>query len=191
MDDSSFPNPQPADGLAPGPPVRQGGRPAVLDQAKRQRIVALVANGTSRRVAARFVGCAPSTITRTAARDPEFAAQLARAEQMPQIDLVRLMRIAARKERYWRAAAWLLERFNPEDFMLRPASVYTAEQVRQMVAQITEILSDGLPAENCRRALEKLEAMLHEVKEAARPILVDEASAQEPQGKEGKGETKR
>jgi len=43
----------------------------VLDAAKRQKILALVANGSSRRTAARYVGCEPSTIGRTAMRDPE------------------------------------------------------------------------------------------------------------------------
>ncbi len=57
------------------------GRPPVLDETKRKTIIALLANGSSRRMAAGYVGCAPSTITRTAARDPEFAAQLARTSR--------------------------------------------------------------------------------------------------------------
>jgi len=36
----------------------------LLDESKRRVIIALVTNGSSRRVAARYVGCAPSTITR-------------------------------------------------------------------------------------------------------------------------------
>ena len=54
----------------------RGGRPPSLDEAKRRKIIALLANGSSRRVAARVVGCAHSTITRTAERDPEFAADV-------------------------------------------------------------------------------------------------------------------
>ena len=86
------------------------GRPAVLDETKRRMIIALLMNGSSRRMAAGFVGCAPSTITRTAARDPEFAAQLARAEGNAETEALSLIRKAAHKERYWQAAAWLLER---------------------------------------------------------------------------------
>ena len=54
----------------------------VLDEKKRAKIIALVANGSSRRMAARYVACAPSTITRTAMRDPDFAAQLAAARML-------------------------------------------------------------------------------------------------------------
>jgi hypothetical protein len=89
------------------------GRPVVLDETKRRMIIALLMNGSSRRMAAGFVGCAPSTITRTAARDAEFAAQLARAEGNAETEALSLIRKAAHKERYWRAAAWLLERKNP------------------------------------------------------------------------------
>jgi IS30 family transposase len=37
----------------------------VLDEGKRMKIVALLSNGSSRRTAARIVGCAPSTVTYT------------------------------------------------------------------------------------------------------------------------------
>jgi hypothetical protein len=90
----------------------------VLDNQKRWQVITLIANGSSRRVAADYVDCSPATITRTADRDPDFAAQLARAEQNLEIDLLRSLRAAAQKERYWRAAAWLLERKNREDFTI-------------------------------------------------------------------------
>ena len=40
-------------------------------------------------MAAKYVGCAASTITRTALRDPDFAEQLAAAEQSAEIDALR------------------------------------------------------------------------------------------------------
>ena len=43
-----------------------------LDEEKREIVLRLLANGNSRRVAARYAGCAPSTITRTAQRDEDF-----------------------------------------------------------------------------------------------------------------------
>jgi len=108
----------------------------VLDQSKRGSIIALIANGSSRRVAARFVGCAPATITRMAARDPEFAEQLAHAEHKAEIKLLRSVQIAANDQKYWRAAAWLLERRNPEDFAARGARLFTAQQVSDMFTRL-------------------------------------------------------
>ena len=99
----------------PAPPAR-----TVLDEHKRWKIIALLANGSSRRMAARYVGCAASTITRTAARDPSFAEQVAQAEARTEMDALRAIRIAAQNKRHWRAAAWLLERRNPR--RLRPTA---------------------------------------------------------------------
>ena len=68
------------------------GRPAVLDEKKRRQVVAILANGSSRRVAALVVGCSHSTIGRTAQRDPEFAAELDAAEHKCEIEALRQIR---------------------------------------------------------------------------------------------------
>jgi hypothetical protein len=106
------------------------------------------------------VGCSPSTITRTAASDPDFAEQLATAEQSAEIDAIRAIRAASRKDRYWRAAAWILERKNPEDFALRPPTVFTGEEVFQMMSLIIDILHQDIPEENCQRAMDKIEQII-------------------------------
>ncbi len=74
----------------------------VLDEKKRAKIIALLANGSSRRMAARYVGCAASTIIRTADRDPEFAEQMAAAELNAEVDALRAVRAASRKDRHRR-----------------------------------------------------------------------------------------
>jgi hypothetical protein len=67
-----------------------------LDPEKRWKVIALLTNGCSRRSAAKFVGCAPSTITRIALREPDFADQIAVAEQSAEIDAIRAVRAAAK-----------------------------------------------------------------------------------------------
>ena len=62
------------------------GRPPCLDETRRRKIIALLANGSSRRVAARVVGCSHSSIARTAQRDPEIAAELDAAEHSCEIE---------------------------------------------------------------------------------------------------------
>ncbi len=132
----------------------------MLDDNKRKKIIALLANGSSRRVAAKYVGCSPSTITRTAAADPDFSEQLAAAEQTAEIDALRAIRNTSRKDRYWRAAAWILERKNPEDFALHPPTVFTGEEVFQMMSLVVDILHQDIPEENCQRAMEKIEQII-------------------------------
>jgi hypothetical protein len=111
---------------------RHGGE--VLDDAKRTAIVAMLRGGCSRRMAARHVECDPTTITRTAARDPEFAAQLAEAQAGADLKALRLIDKATDQEKYWRAAAWMLERRNPEEYGRRAPDTFTAEQVADVLA---------------------------------------------------------
>jgi hypothetical protein len=101
----------------------------VLDEIKKREILAILTVGCSRRTAARYVGCAADTIVNTAQRDPAFAEQLARAEHNAEIGYIKNIQKAAKKEQYWRAAAWALERRNPEDFALRSPEVITVEQI--------------------------------------------------------------
>lgn len=113
-----------------------GGRPPILDENKRRKIIALLANGSSRRVAGRIAGCSHTTIERTAQRDPEFAAELEAAEHNVEIEALQQIRKAAKKDRYWRAAAWLLERTNPRDFTRRTPDTLTEEDAYNLGIQI-------------------------------------------------------
>ena len=95
------------------------GRPPVLDEAKKREILAIVAVGCSRSMAATYVGCAISTIQNTAERDPTFAEKLRQAVYSTELGLLKNIRNAAKKEQYWRAAAWALERRFPERYARR------------------------------------------------------------------------
>jgi hypothetical protein len=142
------------------PPAGENlGRPPALDDAKRNTIIAMLANGSSRRVAARYVGCAPSTITRTADRDPAFADQLARAQQNVEVGALRCIRNATKKSRYWRAAAWLLERRNPDDFAPRKPNVLTDDQLRQFLASISAFVLQDLPEEKYERLMQHFDQL--------------------------------
>jgi transposase len=133
------------------------GRPPVLDEARRRTIIALLMNGSSRRMAAAYVGCSPSTITRTAARDPEFAARLARAEGSAETEALALIRKAARKERYWRAAAWYLERRNPTDFAPCKRDVVTEDRLRRMLGSLATLVVKDISEEKFEQILDRLD----------------------------------
>jgi hypothetical protein len=132
----------------------------ILDQDKRSQILALLSNGSSRRTAALIVGCAPSTITRTAIRDPEFAQQLALAERNIEVSALRTIRNAARQERYWRAAAWILERLNPDEFAPRPSKSFSPAEVGRVLSHVALLLMDKCPAHDANLAIEYLDQMI-------------------------------
>jgi hypothetical protein len=136
------------------------GRRPVLDESKRRTVIAMLANGSSRRVAAGYVGCAPSTITRTAARDPEFAAQLDRAQCNAETEALSLIRKAAHKERYWRAAAWILERRNPADFAPQKPNALTEQKLREILGSLAILVKKDLPEEKLEQFLARLDEIL-------------------------------
>ena len=137
----------------------------LLDGIKRAKILALLEMGCSRRMAAKQVACAPSTITRTAQREPEFAKQLADAEGQADVRALRLLTHTAQQERYWRVAAWLLERRNPEEYGRRPPHTFTPEQVMKLLLRGMESVVAVIPDDKLDELVEGFENLLADVVE--------------------------
>lgn len=133
-------------------------RPA-LDATKRAQIVAVLSVGCSQNRAAQFVGCSPSTIQRTAERDPKFAAELRKAKCNAELGLVKNIRSAAKKEQYWRAAAWALERGFPEKYARRGPDVITVEQIGILLARFSEIIVQEVSERSRKRILKQIDAL--------------------------------
>lgn len=124
-----------------------------LDEYRRREVLAIVSVGCSRRTAARYLGCSPSTIRREAQRDRAFGEELTKAESKAQILFMQNILAAARKEQYWRAAAWALERLNPEEFAPRSPDAITIDQVRRLLSEFAQIIVDEVPVARYRKRI--------------------------------------
>lgn len=131
------------------------GRKRILDGYKRREILAILAVGGSREMAAGYVGCSPTTIQNTADRDGKFAEQLRRKEKQWEIGYLDSIRTAARNERYWRAAAWALERINPGRYARRSPDAITIDQVKELLKQFAEVIVEEVPVDRYRKAIIK------------------------------------
>lgn len=94
-------------GQAARPLLTKAGRPTVVTPEIAEQLCLLMAVGFSRRQAAAYLGISPTAITNAATRDPELAMELARAEQLA--DLQPELTLMAKSRKNWRAAAWYLE----------------------------------------------------------------------------------
>jgi hypothetical protein len=156
--------------------VGKCGRRPVLDEGKRREILAIVSVGCSQVMAARYAGCAPSTILRTAERDPKFAERLRQAKCNAEIVLIKNIRDAAKKDRYWRAAAWALERGFPDKYARRGPDVITAEQLARLLAQFAEMIVEQVPPAKYRKKIIKgMEALARSLGQTIREEVANDS----------------
>jgi hypothetical protein len=114
---------------------KRPGRPRTLDRKKKSQICDLVAGGAKLAEAAVASGVSVRTIQRQVLRDPEFDHALRSAQAAP-AEPLKLMQSAART--HWRAAAWLLEREDPERYGRRPASSCSPRQFNEALRTVLE-----------------------------------------------------
>ena len=106
-----------------GPHIR--GRRRCLNQAKKVEVCDLVAHGATVEEAADVINVSLRTIQREMKLDEDFHHEV-QVSLGHAPDPLKLMQQAARA--HWRAAAWLLERTNPEQYARRPKSSASPEQ---------------------------------------------------------------
>jgi len=139
-----------------------------LDEAKKREIAVILAVGCTRRTAALFVGCHVDTIRRTAQRDAEFDARLRQAETSHEMLHLKHINSAAAEARYWRAAAWALERKYPDRYGARGPHVVTAEQISGVLAAFAAIVAEEVADEAGRkRIMERLDRLAAELETPA------------------------
>jgi len=149
----------------------------VLDAFKKQVIVRVITEGGTRRSASRIVGCAASTVTRTAHRDPQFGLDLVQAEEMFVLNALRTLNRVASQDKYWRAAAWIMERLDPR-FARRTENLITVDQVKELFYMMMKSLAPDLSLEQRRLACDKLNEQIRQRKEGSAPLSVDELLAE-------------
>ena len=124
------------------------GRPRVLNDFKRGQIAAIVGAGAGLSAAARYVGCSVDTIRREALRNEHFRHELREAEVRAQLTPLQAMRNAA--STHWRAAAWLLERTNPQQFDRRRGPGCTPQMLHDVIDAVIDSAADEVPDPNLR-----------------------------------------
>lgn len=111
-----------------------------LDEKQKHEIIAIISVGCTRYTAARYVGCQLEDIRHEMCQNDDFAQQVAQAEEAAEVYYLQQIRNAAKKEQYWRAAAWVLERRSPNRYAARGANTITFEQLAQLMMSIGEIV---------------------------------------------------
>ena len=122
--------------------MTKAGRPRALDEAKKREVCALLSAGASMRYAGRYVGCSAKTIRNEARRDPDFGDHLRKSQLVAQLEPLRALRKKATT--HWRAAAWLLERGDPEQFARQDQKFFKPQDVANLLENIRATLKAHL-----------------------------------------------
>jgi hypothetical protein len=116
-----------------------------LTTKERKEVIAILTAGSSRSNAARYICRSPATLKHEILECPQFATQVARAEETAELFLLSNIRKASQDTRYWRAAAWLLERRAAERFGPRKPETLTEEHVQKFMAKCMQIIAEKVP----------------------------------------------
>jgi hypothetical protein len=104
----------------------------LLTAAQRAKVLELLSIGMPLLHAARCVGCAPLTITLTAAHDKQFAEDLDRAKHAMEAHCLECIRKAAAMPQHWRAGVWLLKRQEARERARRREAKETFKLVKRV-----------------------------------------------------------
>jgi IS30 family transposase len=148
--------------MPPAPANPGPGRPRVLNESKVRHILSVVARGCSLEQAARYVGCAASTIRREARRNPKFGDELRRV--LVDSELFALATIREAAGRHWRAGRFLLEHTAAQRIREQNRRPLTRSQVRRFTTAIADVLeSEVNDVEARQRLTERLEQVVHDI----------------------------
>jgi hypothetical protein len=124
-----------------------------LTPKERDEVLAILSAGCSRSAAARCVRCSLHMLKREIQKNPQFAEQVAKAEEGIELFYVSRIRSAAQEKQYWRAAAWALERRLPNRYGGKKQGILTTDQVQRFMAKCIQILVDELPSHQQRETI--------------------------------------
>lgn len=129
------------------------------------QICALISLGCSFRRAAKLSGVPESTVRSTMGRDPEFSERVRKAELSREVTPLNHLRNA--QEKSWRAAAYMMERINPQDFSRRWPPQPTNEDLASIMDQFGHAMWKRISHPEDRRAVaEWLQGVLRSLQDA-------------------------
>lgn len=126
------------------PPKR--GRPQQFTAQQQQKLLEHIAQGATTEDAARIVGVSLRTVQRQARYNEFFQRNLQLALSSPPSTPQTLIQHAART--HWRAAAWLLERTDPDNYSKRPANSCSPAKLLDVMAFLIETALEATPEES-------------------------------------------
>jgi hypothetical protein len=128
----------------------------------------MISVGCTRRTAAALLGSNESTFRSAWQRDETFAEDLQKAERQRELVPLRNLQMAGQK--YWRAAAWYLERLRPHEYASRKPAVVTEAQMNELIEFVMAKVLQRITSRDDRLAIAaELEKTLESARREEQP----------------------
>ena len=137
----------------------------MLDDYKQRQIIAILAIGGSRTLAAQFIGCHPRTIYNTARGDAKFAEDLNRAESCPEYHMLKTIADSGRHVAH--VAKWGLERMYPDRYRPRAPGTFSVDAVKQLLVALAGRLAEQATDDEQRKNI------LNAIAEVGKEVIVN------------------
>jgi hypothetical protein len=147
--------------------MRPAGRPREFDQPLKSELLDHIGQGASVAQAAHIVGTSLRTVQREAKLNDDFHNDLKLALETAPVNPERLMGRAARA--HWRAAAWMLERSDPDRYGKRPPNSCREEELQTIMTQLIELALETTPADEREAAYRRMRSLADQAGETLTP----------------------
>ena len=149
-------------------PYYTHGSSRIMTPERREKLCELLAESHTIEEASEAVGVSIRTVQRERKRDEDFDHEVLLALQKTP-DPLKLMEQAART--HWRAAAWLLERQNPEEYARKPVNTTSPKKVATALRFVQETALEAVPAEFHEVLYKHVQAAIDEAFRACFPTM--------------------
>ena len=146
------------------------GRKVTITPEVQTQICAMIGVGCSLRAAARLTDSRESTVRASLRRDKAFRARYVQAMRARELTPLRNLQDAGTK--HWRAAAWALERLNPEEYAARRPDLFSASEFTDFVEGFAIMLAKKIRLKDDRTAVRNA---IHRYVAITKDILQEEA----------------
>jgi len=140
-------------------PYYTHGSSRVMSPERKAKFLELIAESHSQEEAAEAIGVSIRTVQRERKHSEDFDHEVRLALQKTP-DPLKLMENAART--HWRAAAWLLERQNPEDYARKPVNTTSPKKVATALRFMVESALEAVPEELRESVYKHLQGAMNE-----------------------------
>lgn len=140
-------------------PYYTHGSSRIMTPERRAKFCELIAESHTIEEASEAVGVSIRTVQRERKRDEDFDHEVLLALQKTP-DPLKLMEQAARA--HWRAAAWLLERQNPEEYARKPVNTTSPKKVATALRFVQEAALEAVPKEFHEALYKHVQAAMEE-----------------------------